>query len=206
MAKIKNGNISGLIGGIVGYTMNGENIIRTAPKKRSNWTDRQLSNRLRFSKLSSFWRQFKYTPVGQIWKVADEKRRANNLFVQANSAAFGFEGEIIDPQFLHFSAGRLPLPHKFAAKPVEGESGKVEVSWMDDPKRWLSRPDDELMMMIANGDKFDGPIATGFIRKKEKAVIELPAEMADIKGIYLFFGSEKRKLYSPDAYFEVRSE
>lgn len=59
------------------------------------------------------------------------------------------------------------------------------------------------MMMVSNEDKFTGPIKTGVNRKQEAAVIQLPNVTGTIHGIYLFFGSEKRKLYSPDEYFGI---
>jgi hypothetical protein len=58
-----------------------------------------------------------------------------------------------------------------------------------------------MMMMVSNDGKFMEPVATGAIRKLESAVIQLPTVTETIQGIYLFFGSGKRKLYSPDIYF-----
>jgi hypothetical protein len=62
---------------------------------------------------------------------------------------------------------------------------------------------DELMMMVSNDEKFIGPNATSVLRKQESAVIQLPAITGTIQGIYLFFGSDERKLYSPDMYFGI---
>jgi hypothetical protein len=62
---------------------------------------------------------------------------------------------------------------------------------------------DELMMMVSNDGKFIGPNVTGVIRKQESAVIQLPTVTGTIQGIYLFFGSDKRNLYSPDIYFGI---
>jgi hypothetical protein len=59
------------------------------------------------------------------------------------------------------------------------------------------------MMMISNDGKFIGPVKTGASLKQESAVVQLPAGIGTINGIYLFFGSEKRKLYSPDMYFGI---
>jgi hypothetical protein len=59
------------------------------------------------------------------------------------------------------------------------------------------------MMMVSNDDKFTGPVKTGAIRKQESAVIQLSAGIGTINGIYLFFGSDIRKLYSPDMFFGV---
>lgn len=62
---------------------------------------------------------------------------------------------------------------------------------------------DELIMMIPNDGHFTGPVKTGALRKQESAVVQPPAGIGTINGIYLFFGSDKRKLYSPDMYFGI---
>jgi hypothetical protein len=57
--------------------------------------------------------------------------------------------------------------------------------------------------MVSNNDQFTGPIKTGTLRKQESAVVQFPTVTGSIQGIYLFFGLEKRKLYSPDMYFGI---
>jgi len=126
-----------------------------------------------------------------------------NFYLKTNMPAFGEDGALVDPERLHFSAGKLPLPHRLNAKRTESDPMKIEVSWQADANSVLCRPDDELMMMVSNDGKFTGPIATGAIRRQESAVIQLPTVTGTIQGIYLFFGSDKRKLYSPDIYFGI---
>jgi hypothetical protein len=205
MGKIVGGNIIGGVGNLVFYSYNGNNYVRTAPRKRSkkSWTEKQKTNWNRFSALIAFWRQFRYGPVKQIFKVAEEGKKCNCLFYEINAPAFGPDGTLIDKERLHFSAGQLLLPHLLKANRVIGDPNKVELTWQYDEGSRLAWPDDELMMMVSNEDQFTGPIKTGALRKQESAVIQLPAEIGTINGIYLFFGSEKRKLYSPDMYFEI---
>jgi hypothetical protein len=62
---------------------------------------------------------------------------------------------------------------------------------------------DELIMMVSNDDHFIGPFKIGALRKQESAVVQLPSGIGTINGIYLFFRSDKRKLYSPDMYFGI---
>jgi len=205
MGKIIGGNISGAVGSVVFYSYNGEKYVRAAigRRARNSWSERQVLNRQRFKALSDFWMQFKFTQVGQIWRVAEEGKKGHNLFISANSPAFGPDGALVDMDRLHFSAGQLPQAHKLTANRVSGDPEKVEVSWQYDPKKGNAMPDDELMMMVSNDSKFLGPLKTGAIRKQESAVIQLPAVTGTIQGIYLFWGSEKRKLYSGDIYFYV---
>jgi hypothetical protein len=205
MGKIIGGNIVGGVGNLIFYSYNGNNYVRTAIRKRSkkSWSERQVQNRLRFSALNAFWMQYKNTQIGQIWRAAEEGKKGHNLFISANSAAFGPDGELADPEWLHFSAGQLPLPNKLTASRLSGDPEKVEVIWQYDPKKGNAMPDDALMMMVSNDGKFLGPVATGAIRKQESAVIQLPTVTGTIQSIYLFFGSDKRKLYSPDICFWI---
>ncbi len=203
MGKIIGNNIVGGVGNFVFWSYNGNNYVRMAPRKRSknSWSGKQVENRKRFSALAEFWMQFSGTQVEKIWRVAEEGKRGYNLFLKANSPAFGFDGTLLDRERLHFSAGKLPLPHLLTASRVPGDPDKVEVNWQYDAGAGNAWPDDELMMMVSNDDKFTGPIKTGALRKQELAVIQLPTGIGTINAIYLFFGSEKRKLYSPDMWF-----
>ncbi len=205
MGKIVGGNIVGGVGNLVFYSYNGNNYVRTAPGKKSKKfrTEKQKTNQNRFSALIAFWRQFRFGPVKQIWQVAEEGKKCNCLFYETNSAAFGPDGALLGRERLHFSVGKLLLPHLLIANRVPGDPEKVEVMWQYDEASGGAMPDDELMMMVSNDDKFTGPIKTGALRKQESAVIQLPSGIGTINGIYLFFGSDKRRLYSPDIYFGI---
>ena len=205
MAKFKNGQISGLIGGIVAIPGKEEQILRSAPRKRSknSWTDSQNQVRSRFALLVEFWKQFKSTPVQKIWKVADKGKRGINLFIHTNSPAFGALGELIDQCNLHFSAGELPLPHRFTAKRSEEYPAKIEVSWDHDPEPGTGMQDDELRMMASKEGKYSVPVNTGVWRRAGSAEIQLPAGMETAEAVWLSFGSERRKMYSEDQYFQI---
>lgn len=191
-----------MVGNLVIVNNNGKMYLRKAPRERA-FTERQKQNWQRFSVISAFWRQFSKSPIQEIWKIAVEGRRGINLFITANAAAFGPEGELVDIERLHFSAGKLPLPHKFMAERSASDPEKVEVTWQDDPGSGLARSNDELMMMVAHDGNFTGPIATGAVRKQQTAVIQLPVVSGTIQGIYLSFASEKSKLYSGDQWFQL---
>jgi len=205
MGKIKGGQLSGVAGNMVFYNYNDTEYFRMVPAKRSknSWSERQILNRQRFSALAAFWVQFRFTQIKLIWQATANGKAANCLFLSANSSAFGPDGALVDPERLHFSAGQLPQAHKLTANRVSGDPEKVEIMWQYDSRRGIAHPDDELMMMVSNDGKFLGPLKTGVIRKQVSAVIQLPAVTGTIQGIYLFFGSEKRKLYSGDIYFGI---
>jgi len=207
MGKIKGGQLSGVAGNLVFYNYNDTEYFRVVPGERSkkSWSERQLLNRKRFSALAAFWVQFRFTQIKLIWQAAAKGKAANSLFLSANSSAFGPDGALalVDPDRLHFSAGQLPQAHKLTANRLPSDPEKVEVTWQYDPKRGVAHSDDELLMMVSNDGKFLGPLKTGAIRKQESAVFQLPAITGTIQGVYLFFGSEKRKMYSGDIYFGI---
>ena len=204
MAIIKGGGaLTGLVGNVVVVKYkDGRTILRTRPRDRK-YSDKQKQNWNRFSAVSSFWSQFQWSPVQQIWNVAEEGRRGNNLFINANAPAFSNEGVIEDLERLHFSAGRLPLPHHLTAQRDQGDPQKVDVNWQEDSEIPVAASDDELMMMVSHDGKFSGPVATGAKREQQSAVVTLPTVSGTIDAIWLFFASEKRKLYSPDQYFRI---
>jgi len=205
MGTIIGSNIAGGVGNLVFYSYNGNNYVRTAPGKRSkkSWSEKQMQNWKRFKALTDFWMQFSNTQVEQIWRVAEEGKKGHNLFISANSPAFGPDGTLLDRERLHFSAGKLPLPHLLTAIRVPGDPDKIEVTWQYDEGNLNASSRDELMMMVSNDDKFTGPVITGALRKQESTVVQLPSGIGTINGIYLFFGSDKRNLYSPDMYFGI---
>jgi hypothetical protein len=197
--------LSGLVGNVVFYSFNGETYFRSVNRKRAknSWSERQVMHRERFRAIKAFWGRFANSPIQAIWKVAQQGKRGDNLFVSINIQAFGPDGVLIDPERLHFSAGQLPLPYRFTAVRSASDPDKVEVSWQDDPGSAIARSDDQLMMMAGHDGEFAGPIATGALREQESAVIQLPTLSGTVQGIYLFFASEKRKMYSMDQYFGI---
>ena len=200
MAKVINGALSGVLGNLVAVKAKDMQIIRIRPRSRSVWSDKQKQSWKRFKTLTDFWNQFMYSPVQKIWKIADKGQRGINLFIKTNMPAFGPEGELIDPDKLHFSAGKLPLPHRFSAVRTAGNPEKIDVTWDKTEAPGAGSSDDELRMVIANDGKFTGPLSTGFFRKAGVAVIQ-SAGLETAQAVYLSFASDKRKMYSADQYF-----
>src|SRR5664280_713264 len=52
------------------------------------------------------------------------------------------------------------------------------------------------MMMVGYDGEFAGPVATGALREQEAAVMQLPTVSGTVQGVYLFFASKERKMYS----------
>lgn len=205
MARVKGGDISGMVGALVFLKLNGKGVVRMAPRERSknSWSEGQKMYRKKISNLATFWMQSVPQGVTRVFELAAENMTAYNLFLKTNLPAFSVDGMQIDLEWLHLSAGKLPLPHKLRAARVAGDPEKIEVSWLDDSDIGLAGSRDELTMVIAHEGKFTAPIATGAFRKQESAVIQLPAGLGSIQGIYLSFASKERELYSADHYFGI---
>jgi hypothetical protein len=68
-------------------------------------------------------------------------------------------------------------------------------------EEFLSR--NQLMMVAGNGNQFTAPIATGVLRKKGSAVINLPADPENFKSIWLFFRTYRKDAFSWDQWFGI---
>jgi hypothetical protein len=127
----------------------------------------------------------------------------DSLILKANSPAFSQEGELAFADKLHFSAGKIPLPPLFTAKRSVSDPSKVEINWTDEDYFANLHSYDELMMVAGYPDHFTTPIATGVLRKKGEALIDLPEDYENITGIWLFFRANKKDGYSGDQYFGI---
>jgi hypothetical protein len=206
MARTKAGNgqgYSGKVGGVVYVQSNGQEIIRTVQVRGKNsWSDKQEQHRLRFKAINEYCG--KNIPlIKLIWNMASETRHGYNLFLKANAPAFAQDGKLAFTDKLHFSAGIIPLPPIFTAKPSDGDPTKIEVKWTDEEYFANLYSRDELMMVCAYPDRFTKPIATGVLRKKGSALIDLPEGAEAIKGIWLFFRGYKGAAYSWDQWFGI---
>lgn len=205
IANITNGAVSGKVGPVVYYEMKGKAYVRAAmmPRAKDSWSAEQKGVRKKVSRVAAIWRQLGKNPVREIWAQAAEQMSAYNLFLKTNLPAF--KGEMIqpDPEFFHLTAGQLPLPHHLNAVVLQGNATSWQVSWKDDSGYLFSLPEDELMVIYAHDGKFTHPVGTGALRSQESALVQVPAEIKNLQGIYLFFASAKRKMYSIDQFFGV---
>jgi hypothetical protein len=205
MAIYKGSDIVGMVGPVVFFKLNGQGVIRRAPKQRrkDSWSDPQVKYRSKISQLALFWKQSVPDACKRIYALAAREMNAYGLFLKTNLPAFGPDGTQIDPAWLQFSTGKLPLPHQLSAFRLAGDSSKLHVTWQNDPVDPLTLPTDQLFVIITSDGRYTSPMLTGSLRQQENATIHLAAGMENIKGVYLFFGDEERALYSADLWFEI---
>lgn len=137
------------------------------------------------------------------WRLAAENMSGYNLFLKTNLPAFKGDETQMDLERVHLSFGTLPLPLHLKAVAVEGDPTRWNVSWKDDSGIGLSQKSDELMVVFAHDGKFSNPVATGAKRNNESSFVQLPAGMANLQGLYLYFASADQTLYSTDQFVGV---
>lgn len=197
------GPISGLVGTVVCYPMNGVTYMRgkMTPRAKNSWTDKQLIHRRRVSRVAALWKSLVHNPVRSVWRESSKPWPGYSLFLKTNLAAFNEDGSQVDLEYLHLSTGALPLPHQLQASASEDNPEVWKVSWLNDSGKGQASAKDELLVMVVRDGKFSDPIATGAKRGDKAASIQLPAGEGTVQGIYLSFVSSDRKACSMDQFF-----
>jgi hypothetical protein len=133
MAVYRNGpnsGLSGKFGSVIGYRLNGQDIIKGWPKKRqSKPSVKELANREKFA-LLQVWLQpilhflrigFKnYAPTFQGFVAAKSYNSKHAMY--QNEAGNWF----VEPASVLVSYGTLPLPHLMEMKVIDD---KIEITW-----------------------------------------------------------------------------
>lgn len=197
------GPISGLVGTVVCYPMNGVTYMRGKIGKREedSWSDKQVLHRKRISRVGYLWKELRNNPVRASWRKAAGTWPGYSLFLKTNIVAFSVDGSQVDLEYLHLSTGSLPLPHQLEAAASESNPGVWEISWLNDAGKGLARRDDELQVIVVRDGKFSNPIATGAKRVDKLASVQLPEEEGTLQGIYLFFVAGDKLSRSMDQFF-----
>jgi len=196
--------VSGKIGPVVFYQLNGESYVRASPnRKKDSWSVEQLQHRERISKVSSFWRSVKSDETRKIWRLAAVKMNGYALFMKANMPAFGMDGSLIDPLLLKVSAGKLHLPLHLKAERLPERPSAIAVSWQNDPHLKSERMQDELMAISSADGKFSLIIPTGILRGAMNGSFELLPKPEAPTHIYLFFASRMREEYTESVCFQI---
>lgn len=207
MAKMKRNVgdlVSGKIGPVVFYQLNGESYVRAAPtRKKGSWSTEQLQHRERISKASSFWRALKSDEIRKIWRLGAVKMNGYALFMKANMPAFGMDGSLIDPLLLKVSAGKLHLPLHLKATRMPEKPSTITVSWQNDPHLKSERSQDELMAISSAEGKYSSITPTGILRGATNGSFELPPQPSAFTHTYLFFASRNREEYTQSMCFQI---
>lgn len=129
-----NGGLSGKFGSVIGYRLNGQDIIKGLPKVRKKRKISQLeqANRTKFAQMQAWLKPllgllrvgFKdYAPTFQGF-VAAKSYNSKHAFVQKEDGTF-----FIDPALALVSYGTLSLPKNLA---MERKGDEIVITWTND--------------------------------------------------------------------------
>lgn len=180
------------------YPKMGISVIKNKPRKKkdSEWTDKQIQARRRFSIISKFTFANKTAIIKPIWNLSPENSSSGyNLFKKYNSKAFGAEGEIIDPSVLYASNGSLPLPVDIHIKTSE-DKHSFQVSWSEDKYNYKNQYEDTLVYCTLVDEDFFNITYTDVKRKNLSTTIEIKS-LDDLNDyVYIFFTNSDRSAFS----------
>jgi hypothetical protein len=196
--------VSGRIGNVVFFQLNGKSYVRAAPvMKKNSWTEDQKFQRQRVSKASGYWRALRSEQVSKIWNSAAQEMNGYAWFMKANMPALEMDGTLIDPKLLKVSAGKLPMPQQLKAERQPDDTSTFIVSWQNDPHLRGKRLQDELMIVSYADGKFSKVTATGIVRSALNGSFQLPLKPVNASHLYLFMASSDKEEYSESICFGI---
>lgn len=173
-----NGGFSGKVGSIIGYRLNGQDIIKGFPKKRrTKPSKKEQVNRAKFAMMQA-WLQpllhflrigFKnYAPTFQGF-VAAKSYNSRHAFKQDENDAW-----FIDPAQVLVSYGNLPLPQDIQMEVIDGE---IVITWNQKSSKGGALDSVMVIVYAPKTSWIDGDFAASK-RYTGKAVIQLPDHTA----------------------------
>lgn len=145
-----NGGITGKFGSVIGYKLNGQDIIKGLPKKRTKKVGaREQANRDKFAQMQAWLAPlidflrigFKgYAPTFQGFTAA-KSYNSKHAFVQKEDCSF-----FIDPALSLVSFGTNPLPKEMS---MELKNNEIVFNWSNEGNR--SGSDQAMLMAYAPG-------------------------------------------------------
>lgn len=196
--------ISGKVGDLVYYQMNGKTYVRSAPQPRTvPPTPLQLRQRERFLTIVRYCQKFRYSVIPRIWNGRAKSTSGFSLFMKTNSHVFLPDGSLSDVKALCLSSGQLFLPQGLTVQRNEDDPTFVDITWEKDAHLGGLPLWDELLCISTGGDLYSGIMQTGFKRGDLKACFELPVLDVPATHLFLFFGSYDKKKYTESVCFEI---
>lgn len=206
------GLISGKIGNMIYYVVDGKQYIRRAalPGKKSKREIQgipaiQQGAMTRFSMLQSYYSFYREFVSDDIWKAAGrvEHCRADNLFHKTNSPCFDDRGNLVDFDRFSFSRGELLVPRRIA---LEGDGVHYRVTWEEERCGLLTAPDDELCIGVIYEARSGRPLLLTEVCGKRAdcaGTFTLNREVAGVVHVYCFWAREDRTAFSESVHFSL---
>lgn len=211
MATLKNGilnGFSGKIGAVVGYQVGDNFFIRSLPKARKNFTEKERINQAKFKLVQNYLHPFAdvlkvgfrnyYTKTGGF--------RAALAFTRKEALKGDDDNFYIDPAVLRISGGLLE--QAINPQVVFSEDLEVVISWHTTGINSKNEAD-QLMLLIYDSENMNAltKVFNGAFRKDGSLKVKLKDNMQGVKlDIYIGFVAADRSAQSDSQYlgtFEV---
>jgi hypothetical protein len=149
MGKLKNGprgHIIGKVGGLVGTNLRGENIVKTAPKKRTSSSPKQLAQQSKFKIANDFYTSIKKLVNVTFASEGNGPGSSNATGHLLNNAISGTAPNIfIDYSKVSISRGHLPPPEESV---VTTDGNSITFTWIDNSAFGSASETDEAMLVV----------------------------------------------------------
>jgi hypothetical protein len=174
------GGVSGKVGGVVGSSWKGINVIKTKPLSVSNpKTAGQVAQRSAFSEVVGIATENLAVICKPLWDRFASKQSGYNAFVQKNIGKFTLGLPDYTKGFV-ISDGKMEST-ELTTYDFTPSTQALELEWVDDSGSGYKLEDDELFFMFVDKTKKQVvSMATGAKRIDESCSVTLPATFAGI--------------------------
>lgn len=206
MARLKNGilgGITGKIGNIEGYMLNGQYIVRSCRRKSTKpRTEKQLANQQKFTIVNHFVNSFiDFVLIGFDYAAMGKPQSPHNLAVsyQYKYAVTGqYPDFIIDYSKVRVAEGPINIQHVNAS--VKSENNHLKFTWVPDLTYSLGN---NHVMLLAYAPTLREAVYTlcGAKRSEGTDVLKLPDSWkGEVIETYLSFREENRMVCANSLY------
>jgi len=152
MGKIKQGilgGVSGSIGGVVGSSWKGINVIKSKPQSVANpKTAGQVAQRGAFSQVVAFATIILAAIIKPLWDRFQVAKSGYNAFVSANIDFFDVTG-LITPESLIISKGKMESTAISLTNFLAG-GNSIDIEWVDDSGSGYKLASDDAYIVVYN--------------------------------------------------------
>jgi hypothetical protein len=205
MATIKQGilgGFSGKIGGIVGSSWKGINVMKARPVSVANpKTAGQVAQREKFSNVVAFAVTMLATIIKPLWDRFASQMSGFNAFVSENLSEFAAALPATYANLV-ISTGKMAETVIDSVTGADGDA-TVTVAWTDDSGTGYKLADDEAYCVVINEDNEDWAVSSAVADRDDGTLdVELPsvANTGDSLHAYLAFRRDDGTIASDTGY------
>lgn len=172
------GGVSGKVGGVVGSSWKGINVVKTKPLSVANpRTAGQIAQRNAFSLTVQDATALLSTIIKPLWDRSSVKMSGFNSFIKANIVNMTQTGPVTDASFI-ISKGRLQAPEDFTVNPTVNPK-EFDLVWAQSQSDPYALPTDEVYF-VARKFKAGNELAEGIKLPVTRVDGEYTVEVNDV--------------------------